>query len=45
MNSLSNEEEIQVVIINNENEVAKEIEKSINTYLIKIKEPLATLTL
>lgn len=37
MNSLSNEEEIQVVIINNENEVAKEIEKSINTYLIKNK--------
>ena len=37
VNSLSNEEEIQVVIINNENEVAKEIEKSINTYLIKNK--------
>lgn len=35
VNSLSNEEEIQVVIINNENEVAKEIEKSINTYLTR----------
>lgn len=37
MNSSLDEEGIQVVIINNENEVAKEIENSINTYLIKNK--------
>lgn len=37
VNSSSNEDGIQVIIINNENEVAKEIENSINTYLIKNK--------
>lgn len=37
VNSSLDEEGIQVVIINNENEVAKEIENSINTYLIKNK--------
>lgn len=37
VNTPSNEDGIQVIIINNENEVAKEIENSINTYLIKNK--------
>lgn len=37
VNSSSNEDGLQVIIINNENEVAKEIENSINTYLIKNK--------
>lgn len=37
VNTSSNEDGIQVIIINNENEVAKEIENSINTYLIKNK--------
>lgn len=37
VSSLANDEKIEVVIINNKNEVAKEIEKSINTYLIKNK--------
>lgn len=37
VNTFSNEDGIQVIIINNENEVAKEIENSINTYLIKNK--------
>lgn len=35
--SSSDEDGIQVVILNNDNEVAKEIENSINTYLIKNK--------
>lgn len=37
VNTPSNKDGIQVIIINNENEVAKEIENSINTYLIKNK--------